>query len=70
MADRDLVPVSWDGNNINDTTNYTSGFRPGLEWGLPAVSANLATRIGRWPILSGVSRSVHRLTLEIVIMMF
>lgn len=63
MTDRDLIVVSWDGNNINDTTNYESGFVPAHEWGLPAVKAQLVKRDGAWPKLGAINRPGRKLNL-------
>jgi len=52
----DLVVVSWDGHAINDGTNYVSGMSPGSEWGLPAVQAQIVSRRGYWPLVSGIVR--------------
>lgn len=56
MADYDLIPVSFDGNAINDGTNYEAGFSPAIEWGLPAISPRFVGRDGSWPIISGIDR--------------
>ncbi len=56
MADFDLKVVSWDGHNLNDQTNYTAGFVPANEWGLPAVNPQLVKRDGAWPLVGGVDR--------------
>jgi len=52
-----LSIVSFDGHNINDGTSYEAGVRPGSEWGLPNVGANLVARHGRHPLVSGIERS-------------
>jgi hypothetical protein len=57
----DLKLVSWDGNNINDGSNYSAGFTPGLEWGLPSVSARLAARESNWPVVAGVDRGERQM---------
>ena len=67
MADYDLVPFSWDGHNINDTTNYSAGFRPGREWGLPAVRARQVARLGRWPLVASVERPGLEMNLIVVV---
>lgn len=55
--------VSWDGHNINDGTSYSTV----LKWRprLPQVNSRLVRRTGRWPLLGGVARLGHRLTLQI-----
>jgi hypothetical protein len=67
-SERDLVPVSWDGHNINDTTNYKSGFVPGHSWGLPPVQILSSGPLGEWPVVTGVNRPQHRLYLQVRIM--
>lgn len=52
----DLVPVSFDGHNINDGTTYTAGLLSGAEWGLPGVDVNTMEPLGNWPQLTGISR--------------
>ncbi len=49
--------VSFDGHNLNDTTNYQAFFldEP-LPYGLPAVEIMALMRTGRWPWVSGVQR--------------
>ena len=53
---QEMLVVSWDGHAINDITNYQAGFKPWAEWGLPAVKASMAPRLGRWPLVVGVER--------------
>lgn len=53
--------VSWDDHYINDGINYTAGFKPGLQWGLPSVGAELVARTGRWPLIGSISRPGVRL---------
>ncbi len=67
MAFGDPVILTWDGNNINDGASYQSGFRPGLDWGLPDVQAVLAPRTGRWPLVAGIARPGWRLQIEITV---
>lgn len=67
MTDRDLTVVSWDGQSINDGTNYSAGFRPAAEWGLPSVSAQRVRRDGHWPLIGGLGRPGRNLDLIIVI---
>ncbi len=57
--------VSWDGRSINDGVNYTAVLKNAR--GLPAVSAQWVQRSGRWPLLGGVERPGHKLTLGLVI---
>lgn len=65
MADLDLIPVSWDSNNINDDTNFEAGFSPGIEWGLPAVRIEQVKRLQKWPLISSVTRPGR--TLDMII---
>lgn len=67
MATDDLKFVSFDGNAINDGSNYSSGFDPGNEWGLPPVTAQFVPRTQDWPLVSGVSRNGRIVTFFIKI---
>lgn len=61
--------VSWDGNNINDGTNYTAWF-PAPDFnprGLHAIEPQMALRTGYWPIIGGIQRPGHRLVIKILI---
>jgi len=64
MADRDLIPVSWNSHNINDS-NFSSGFTPGIEWGLPQVKIDQVDRLQKWPLIASVSRPGRSLTLTV-----
>jgi hypothetical protein len=46
---------TWDGNNINDGTNYDAILDAGT-YGLPAISPVLGIRQGYWPTISGMKR--------------
>ena len=65
MTDNDLIPVSWDSHNINDDTNFKSGFTPGIEWGLPEVKVQLVDRLQKWPLIASVQRPGRILQLTI-----
>jgi hypothetical protein len=62
-----LVIRTWDGNNINDGTNYIAGFSPGGEWGLPSAPVRNVRREGAWPTTTGIDRAGHELQLFISI---
>lgn len=48
---------TWNGHAINDGTNYqTVIVNDPLPYGIPAVSATLLNRTGRWPLVSGIQR--------------
>lgn len=64
----DLTIVSWDGNNINDGSNYRAGFRPGRAWGLPGVRPRQVRRTGGWPVISGVERPGRTLVMLVTIL--
>ena len=57
--------VSWDGQNINDGTNYVAGIVSHTAWGLPPVQAKLAKRSKAWPVLATVERPGHTIVLAI-----
>jgi hypothetical protein len=57
---------TWDGNNINDATNYDAVLNANF-YGLPGINAILGKRHGSWPILSGVERPGRELNFEIYI---
>lgn len=57
---------TWDGNNINDGTNYITGFAAPIT-GLPPADVQWAQRNGRHPMVSGVVRPGYTLLLETVI---
>jgi len=57
--------VSWDSQSINDGVNYTAVLKNAR--GLPGVSAQMVGRSGRWPLVSGVERPGHKLTLGVSI---
>ena len=58
--------VSWDGHDINDTTNFVS-FLHHQAFGLPRVNAVSAARQGRWPHIAAVERPERVIFLEIII---
>ena len=62
-----LVVETYGGHNINDTTNYKSGFTPAQVWGLPNVGINTISRTGNWPILGNVVRGELAITLFVAI---
>ena len=58
--------VSWDGNNINDGTNYLA--IPNADfYGLPDINANLGRRLGAWPLVGSVERLGHEIHFDIYI---
>jgi hypothetical protein len=61
-----MIVETWDGNNINDGTNYKANLEPDGH-ALPDVSAYLARRNGYFPILSSIERPARRLKLKIFI---
>jgi hypothetical protein len=61
-----MIPVSYDGNNINDGTNYESLFE--LDgYGLPLIDVVTAKRQGSWPLMSGIKRNEKRISLQVFI---
>lgn len=58
--------VSWDSNNINDVTNYTSVIMAGA-YGLAAVKAIMAKRHGAWPKFGGLERPGKQIFVHILI---
>lgn len=58
--------VSWDSNNINDVTNYTSVIMAGA-YGLAAVKAIMAKRHGAWPKFGGIERPGKQIFVHILI---
>lgn len=56
--------VSWDGNAINDGTNYRAGLHSPI-FDLPEIDVLLGERSGRWPVVSGYGRPGRTLYLEI-----
>jgi len=66
MADYDLIPHSFDGTQINDGTNFSAAFSPGLSWGLPSVQAVMVPRHSAWPVTSGLERNDGRVMTLIV----
>jgi len=64
MATNQAV-VSWDGESVNEGTNYSAALLDGL--GLPGVAAQLLGRVGRWPRIGGLRRPGRRLSVGIVI---
>jgi hypothetical protein len=65
-TDYDLIVVSWDGHNINDTTNYKSGVR-GISWGLPPMAPLASTRVNNFPIVSKIERQQRIINLLVTI---
>lgn len=61
-----MKPVSFNGLNINDTTNYLSWMVDG-DHGLPAVGVVRSARQGRWPVISGIDRPGTVKTVRILI---
>ena len=60
---------TWDGNNINDGSNYDSFITlPG--YGLPTIRAALAKRHGKWPLLGSVDRPGRLVYVDIEIVNF
>jgi hypothetical protein len=43
--------------------DYTAGFAPGQEWGLPAVQAHVTEREQAWPVVAGIRRQSAALNL-------
>ena len=62
-----LVVETYGGHDINDTTNYKSGFTPAQVWGLPNVGINTISRTGNWPILGNIVRGELAITLFVAI---
>lgn len=60
--------TTFNGHDINDGTNYAARFpAEGGSWGLPPIRALLVERSGAWPLVAGIQRRGHTLTLEIEI---
>lgn len=57
---------TWDGNNINDTTNYTSQIMSS-GYGLPTISPQMGIRQGYWPLVGSIKRSKKQIIINIVI---
>lgn len=62
-----LVVETWDGNNINDGSDYRAGFTQGALWGLPDVVVKSIGRTGNWPVFGGLERGDVEITLFISI---
>ena len=61
-----MIPVSYDGNAINDITNYESLIE--LDgYGLSLVDVVTARRQGAWPLVSGIKRGEKRISLQVFI---
>lgn len=56
--------LTWDGYDINDTTNYTA-FIASPELGNAPVSANMVGRHGRYPLVGGITWPDNRIVMEI-----
>lgn len=61
-----MIPVSFDGNAINDITNYKSLIELDAH-GLPLVDVVTARRQGAWPLVSGIKRDERRINLQVFI---
>lgn len=61
-----MKPDTFDGNLINDGTNYES-FLQESAYGLEAVRPQLAMRTGRWPVVAGVERPGKVIYLDVYI---
>lgn len=57
---------TWDGNNINDTTNYLSVLLQDA-YGLPDAGVRTAPREGAWPLVTGLDRPGHAFTIEVYV---
>ena len=62
-----LTIETWDGNNINDDTNYRAGFRPAQVWGLPSVGVNTVKRVGAYPLFGALQRGPVKFSIFIAI---
>ena len=58
--------LSWDGNNINDGTNYDAVLNANFQ-GLPGVKEIMGKRHSNWPILGGIGRPGRELNFDIYI---
>lgn len=61
-----IAPSTFDGNAINDGTDYESCFLDD-QHGLPAVNVARVLRSRRWPSIAGIGRAGHTLTLQVTI---
>lgn len=61
-----MIPVSFNGNNINDVTNYESLIELDAH-GLPLIDVVTARRQGAWPIVGGLKRDERRINLQVFI---
>lgn len=57
---------TWDGHNINDSTNYTAEIFSDA-YGLPAVDVTVVKRESTWPAIAGVKRPGKQIFISIVI---
>lgn len=57
---------TWDGQSINDQTNYVCILRESF-YGLPPIRVAAAGRLGRWPVVGGVERPGRVLEADIYI---
>lgn len=60
----------WDGNAINDGTNYRAWFPKdgGLDLlGLPSVNAQMIERTGYWPVLGSIRRPARQIIVKVKI---
>ena len=62
-----LIIETWDGNEINDDTNYKAGFNPALLWGLPKVGVSSVQRVGAWPVFGALQRNPVNISIFIAI---
>jgi hypothetical protein len=58
--------LTWNGNNINDTTNYTSRIMSEA-YGLPRVAPQMGVRQGNWPLVGSVVRPKKQVVINILI---
>jgi hypothetical protein len=61
-----MILVSWNGNNINDGTNYQA-ILDASTYGLPGIDPKLGLRQGAWPLLAGIERPGKIVNFEIYI---
>lgn len=61
-----MILVSWDGNNINDGTNYLS-ILDASNYGLPGINPQLGMRQGAWPLVAGIERPGKIVLFEVYI---
>jgi len=59
------IPFAIDDLVVCDNSNWLSSFAPDA-MGLPQVNARLGQRFGAWPVLSGLDRPGHKLTMTTI----